>query len=92
MDNESVIASGGGNYSAKVLEDREDAARHEVKPFIFGENLNDGNGYATYKEALREFRGFPPNFAPWDTLWMINGEVRKVTKIFGKPVFDFTEE
>lgn len=58
--------------------------------FIFGYDLNDGNGFGSFEEAklTLDFERIP-----YQSLWLINNKTYRLVKILGKPVFDFyTEE
>lgn len=96
-DNQNAIAWGGGNYSATVLEQREDRVMDKVmdkvsdevetSEYVFGHDINGGFGYSSFKKALEVVKSFKS--PPYQSLWIVEGKKYILVKILNKPVFDF---
>ena len=61
-----------------------------MRDYIFGWDLREHAGFDSFSDALETL---DRNRIPYGSLWLVRGEVYRLVKVLGKPVFDFyTEE
>ena len=56
---------------------------------VYGADLRGGLGFESFRAAKATWDKSKP---PYESLWKIDGEVYRVVKMLGKPVFDFYQE
>lgn len=56
---------------------------------VIGCDLRGGLGFKSFTEAKETL---DPDNIPYQTLWMVDGEIFILKEMFGKPVFDFYEK
>jgi hypothetical protein len=55
---------------------------------VYGADLSGGRGFESFRAAKATWDDKPP----YESLWKVDGEIYRVVKMLGRPVFDFYQE